>query len=147
MISGFFIITFFSSPTARTMAHGGDLNSDGCHDQNSDNTYHCHQGTLAGQIFVSREQARKESTTKSVATEIDSKYQRDNYLSSWQEADRNCINTRHEVLIDTFIVAPIMSKNRCVVEFVEQIALSDGEYHELEKELIDKLKSKLLVDG
>jgi len=44
-------------------------------------------------------------------------------------------------------IFPNEKSRQDVVEFVEQIALSDGEYHELEKELIDKLKSKLLVDG
>jgi hypothetical protein len=28
-----------------TLAHGGGLNSDGCHNDNSNGTYHCHNGS------------------------------------------------------------------------------------------------------
>lgn len=44
-------------------------------------------------------------------------------------------------------IFPNEKSRQDVIEFVEQIALSDGDYHELEKELINKLKTKLLVDG
>lgn len=35
--------TLLFAPTA--YAHGGGLNSEGCHNQRSNGTYHCHRGT------------------------------------------------------------------------------------------------------
>lgn len=35
--------------------HGGGLNSYGCHNQNSDHTYHRHQGDYSGQSFSSEQ--------------------------------------------------------------------------------------------
>jgi hypothetical protein len=39
-------------------AHGGGLNSSGCHNQTSSSTYHCHSGPLDGQSFSSQEAAQ-----------------------------------------------------------------------------------------
>jgi hypothetical protein len=39
-------------------AHGGGLNSSGCHNQTSNSTYHCHSGPLDGQSFSSQEAAQ-----------------------------------------------------------------------------------------
>jgi len=95
-------------------AHGGRLNSAGCHNQNKDQTYHCHQGPLAGKSFSSRQQAEASTAAKELPTSSSS-YRREDYLSSWKDADGDCINTRHEVLQATSLVTPVMSENGCNV--------------------------------
>lgn len=35
-------------------AHGGGLDTHGCHHDRKNGGYHCHQGPLAGQYFASR---------------------------------------------------------------------------------------------
>jgi hypothetical protein len=44
-----------------------------------------------------------------------SSYNRDDYLPSWADADGNCINTRHEVLIIESRTPVTMSENGCSV--------------------------------
>ena len=36
------------------LAHGGGLDAHGCHHDRKNGGYHCHQGPLAGQSFVSK---------------------------------------------------------------------------------------------
>jgi len=43
------------------------------------------------------------------------KYDRDDWGSGWSDADRNCMNARHEVLKDESINAAQLSSNRCKV--------------------------------
>lgn len=97
-----------------SFAHGGRLNSAGCHNQNKDQTYHCHQGPLVGKSFSSRQQAEASLETQQSSLSSSS-YRREDYLSSWRDEDRDCINTRHEVLQATSLVIPVMSKNGCNV--------------------------------
>lgn len=42
-------------------------------------------------------------------------YNRDDYLPSWADADGDCINTRHEVLIVESLIPPTMSSSGCTV--------------------------------
>ena len=37
-------------------AHSGGLDGHGCHHDRKNGGYHCHQGPLAGQFFVSKQQ-------------------------------------------------------------------------------------------
>ena len=37
-------------------AHGGGLDTHGCHHDRKNGGYHCHQGPLAGQSFASKEE-------------------------------------------------------------------------------------------
>jgi endonuclease YncB( thermonuclease family) len=41
------------------VAHGGGLDSNGCHQNRKLGGYHCHRGSLAGQSFQSKEEALK----------------------------------------------------------------------------------------
>src|SRR6266850_840717 len=43
------------------LAHGGGLDSYGCHNNRKQGGYHCHRGPLAGQSFESKEQMLKEA--------------------------------------------------------------------------------------
>ena len=107
-------VLFFSVLSSVSFAHGGRLNSAGCHNQNKDQTYHCHQGPLAGKSFSSRQQAEASTAAEELPIPSSS-YRREDYLSSWRDADGDCINTRHEVLQATSLVTPIMSGNGCSV--------------------------------
>ena len=49
------VLTFSSATPA--YAHGGGLDSRGCHNDGKAGNYHCHQGTCAGQTFGSKAQA------------------------------------------------------------------------------------------
>lgn len=51
------LITLLMAPL-HAWAHGGGLNSSGCHNQNSNSTYHCHSGPLDGQSFSSQSAAQ-----------------------------------------------------------------------------------------
>lgn len=53
----FSIIAYMALGASISFAHEDRLNAEGCHDQNSDGTYHCHRGPLAGQIFANRAEA------------------------------------------------------------------------------------------
>ena len=53
-------------------------------------------------------------------------YNRDDYLPFWADADGNCINTRHEVLILESQAPVIMSKNGCYVLKGEWLDLATG---------------------
>jgi hypothetical protein len=41
-------------------AHGGGLDSHGCHHNRKDGGYHCHRGPLAGRAFASKDEMLKE---------------------------------------------------------------------------------------
>ena len=55
-------IVIFLSVSAFTLiavpvhAHGGGLDSHGCHHDRKNGGYHCHQGPLAGQSFASKQE-------------------------------------------------------------------------------------------
>ena len=96
--------------------HGGGLNSYGCHNQNSDSTYHCHQGNYDGQSFASEQaffDAINTNPDPDLAPSSNLDYNRDDYLPEWADADGDCINTRHEVLIIESLSPVTMSSNGC----------------------------------
>lgn len=103
-------------------SHGGGLNSYGCHNQNSNSTYHCHQGDYDGQSFASEQAFFDAINTNSdpnpdpdpePSSSLD--YNRDDYLPDWADADGDCINTRHEVLIIESLSPVTLSSNGCSV--------------------------------
>lgn len=53
-----FIILLLSSPPS-LLAHGGGLDSLGCHHDRKHGGYHCHRGPLAGQYFNSKAEAEE----------------------------------------------------------------------------------------
>ena len=115
------------------IAHGGGLNSYGCHNQSSTNTHHCHSGDYDGMSFASQadflayiadqsnssEDNTSDSSDSSSDSSADSTYNRDDYLPYWDDADGDCINTRHEVLILESLVPVTMTENGCSVALGE----------------------------
>ncbi len=54
-IAIFLSVSTFLMTTIIVHAHGGGLDSHGCHNDRKNGGYHCHQGPLAGQSFASRQ--------------------------------------------------------------------------------------------
>ena len=118
-------------------AHGGGVNSYGCHNQSSTSTHHCHSDDYNGMSFASQadflayiaDQSNSsgddtsdntaDSTQSSSDSSEDSTYNRDDYLPYWADADGDCINTRHEVLILESRVPVTMTENGCSVALGE----------------------------
>ena len=119
------------------IAHGGGVNSYGCHNQSSTRTHHCHSGDYNGMSFASQadflayiaDQSNSsgddisdntaDSTGSSSDSSEDSTYNRDDYLPYWADADGDCINTRHKVLILESRVPVTMTENGCSVALGE----------------------------
>jgi len=96
-------------------AHGGGLDSYGCHNETATGTYHCHQGDYAGQSFSSK-QAFLDLLDNTTDPDPPSTYNREDYLPvGWADADGDCINTRHEVLILESLIPVTMSSSGCYV--------------------------------
>jgi len=78
-------------------AHGGGLDSRGCHRDGSAGNYHCHRGPHAGETFPSKSAypggSQGGGPTSSRA------YDRDEYHRRWLDRDGDCQDARQEVLI------------------------------------------------
>ena len=93
-----------------SFAHGGRLNAEGCHNQNSDKTYHCHRGPLVGQSFSNRAEVRNQNVS------APPNYRRDEYISFWVDEDGDCQNLRHEMLIrHSLLEVTFINSNQCLV--------------------------------
>jgi len=55
-IATFLSASAFFVTTVTVHAHGGGLDSHGCHHDRKHGGYHCHQGPLAGQSFASKQE-------------------------------------------------------------------------------------------
>ncbi len=53
IIFSFLLLAIFSS-SSFAFAHGGGLDSYGCHNNRKQGGYHCHRGVFAGQSFSSK---------------------------------------------------------------------------------------------
>jgi len=54
------VTLFYFVATTVAWAHGGGLDSYGCHHNRKAGGYHCHRGPLAGQQFASKEEMLKQ---------------------------------------------------------------------------------------
>jgi hypothetical protein len=110
----FSIIGYMALGASISFAHGGRLNAEGCHNQNSDGTYHCHRGPLAGQSFANRAEANSGLAGPGVSNSRN--YRREDYLVSWIDEDGDCQNLRHEMLIrENLSDITFTNSNRCTV--------------------------------
>lgn len=101
-----------SSPAPQ--AHPGTLDAYGCHNEYTTGTYHCHEGVFAGRSFASKN-AMLVALTGDPNFPFLPTYNRNDYLPSWADADGNCINTRHEVLIQESLIPVTMDARGCSV--------------------------------
>jgi len=85
--------------SASVLAHGGGLDRSGCHHDRKVGDYHCHRGEL----------------TDGHRSPPDAAYNREDYLPRWADADRDCQNTRQEVLITESHVAVTLDNRGCRV--------------------------------
>jgi hypothetical protein len=53
VVTGVVLIALFAQPPAAS-AHGGGLDSYGCHNDRKAGLYHCHRGPCQGQTFESK---------------------------------------------------------------------------------------------
>lgn len=81
-LSGFFGL-LAGLAAAPASGHGGALAADGCHRDSSTGERHCHG--------PGREPDRRATA--------DGGYRREDWHRRWLDADRDCLNTRHEVLL------------------------------------------------
>ena len=110
----FVVIAYAMFNVSISLAHGGRLNSEGCHNQNSDRSYHCHQGPLAGQSFDNREDAANQLANQNIFTPA--VYRRNQYINSWADEDGDCQNLRHEMLIrESAAEVSFTDSNQCLV--------------------------------
>jgi hypothetical protein len=56
VLAGLLSLSAFALTTVTVLAHGGGLDSNGCHHDRKHGGYHCHQGPLAGQSFASKQE-------------------------------------------------------------------------------------------
>ena len=92
------LITVFSATAA--FPHGGRLDKKGCHTQKRTGEYHCHRSPEA-------KKSREHPTA--------STYDRKEWHPGWRDADGDCQNTRHEVLVEESRVPVTLSPDGCRV--------------------------------
>ena len=56
VFAGLLSLSTFALTTVAVHAHGGGLDSHGCHHDRKHGGYHCHQGAFAGQSFASKQE-------------------------------------------------------------------------------------------
>ena len=112
-------------------SHPGGQDSYGCHNESATGTYHCHSGPLEGQSFASKDAML--AAVGDIWTPTDPEdppvpsdptdtgnlddvppYDRDLYRH-WVDADGDCQNARHEVLIIESRIPVTLSANGCTV--------------------------------
>jgi len=92
------LFSMLSTLALTVYAHGGRKNSEGCHTNRSTGIYHCHNGTQASlEVHDSKTYNRKE------------------YHPRWIDADRDCQDTRQEVLIEESLEPVVLDSKGCRV--------------------------------
>ena len=61
------------------------------------------------------------------STSNDRQYSRDAFGRGWSDSDKDCQNTRHEVLIQQSTTTPVLSSNGCKAEHGHWVSMFTGE--------------------
>ena len=116
--SAVWLACFLMVSTPTTFGHGGGLDSLGCHHNRKYGGYHCHRGALAGRSFSSKQQAlqilRHKSPSSTTPKNQNIPYKR-NLYGKWRDIDKDCQNTRQEVLIAESLVPVKLDFKGCRV--------------------------------
>lgn len=87
----------------------------GCHNNRKTGDFHCHsKSKFNGKSWISREAAEKTVLTPIKKKQSVAKYSR-SLFGSWLDTDKNCLNTRHEILKSRSQIPIKMSKDGCRV--------------------------------
>jgi hypothetical protein len=92
-------------------AHPGGVDANGGHTNKKTDEYHCHRDGCSkarAQVTQATADAQKEGR------EFNLRYDRDLY-KHWSDFDKDCMNTRHEMLAATSQSKPTLSPNGCYV--------------------------------
>ncbi len=128
---GLVIIALLALLPFGVLGHGGGLAGLGCHHNRKAEGYHCHRGPMAGQSFGSKAEAERAlrrssepapTTLRTVPGEdrkapvptVAIPYDRGLYRH-WIDEDRDCQNTRQEVLIKESTVQVTLDPRGCKV--------------------------------
>lgn len=103
------------------MAHGGRTNAEGCHNQTG-GEYHCHNGS----------KATKAAVTPKADGPHSSLYNRKSW-PHWSDFDRDCMNTRQEILAAQSLVP--VTKPKCTVKTGKWYDPYSGKYYTLASDL------------
>ena len=66
-------------------------------------------------LAIVASEAQAQTTLPDIAPEVAAPYDRARQYGGWIDADRDCMNTRHEVLAEESLVPPVLSANGCKV--------------------------------
>lgn len=105
-----------------TFAHGGRTNAEGCHNERKSGGYHCHEdGSQSLTIRASEPNLAIRTQMSEALEEAKSNgrafsyvYRREDW-KHWSDFDNDCMNTRHEMLLEQADGAVQLSPDGCYV--------------------------------
>lgn len=72
---------------------------------------------------------RQAARALAVAAEYNAGYDRDRYFGQWKDLNRDCQNTRHEVLVQESKVTPVYASSGCTVVNGKWVTTFDNKAH------------------